>query len=85
MDEDVEFIEGSPMRQKMIPAATSVSAEIIITRSRKRYEVLIHDDKIRVRQDGSVVKWQYTFRIIKNRRNTDSASRVSVLQDTGSR
>ena len=26
-----------------------------------------------------------TFRIIKNRRNTDSASRVSVLQDTGSR
>lgn len=68
-DEDVEFVEESPMRRKLIPTAPSVSnvpAEVQaaegyrITRNRKGYEALIHDGyrycKIRVRQDGSV-KW----------------------------
>ncbi|EDS40803.1 conserved hypothetical protein [Culex quinquefasciatus] len=68
-DEDVEFVDESPMRRKLIPAAPSVSnvpAEVQaaggyrITRNRKGYEALIHDGyrycKIRVRQDGSV-KW----------------------------
>lgn len=71
LDEDVEFVEESPIRNrpKLIPAAPSASnvpAEVQaaggyrITRNRKGYEALIHDGyrycKIRVRQDGSV-KW----------------------------
>uniref|UniRef100_A0A1Q3FW80 ZAD domain-containing protein n=1 Tax=Culex tarsalis TaxID=7177 RepID=A0A1Q3FW80_CULTA len=69
LDEDVEFVEDSPLRRKLIPAApcaSNVPTEVQaaggyrITRNRKGYEALIHDGyrycKIRVRQDGSV-KW----------------------------